>query len=349
QTGGDLHAILRLMLGELRASHLDVSISGAGAGGSDGYTGLRFDPHELAERGALRVAEVVADSPAALALDLAGDPSPVRVGEYLLAVDNAPIPAGTSLDALLSRSVGRRVLLRLAESPASDPRQVALRPTDGASYERLRYRAWVSASKAYVARASGDRLGYVHIPQMSYNAYQQFLADLDAETHSKAGVVVDVRNNGGGHTATFILDVLLRPSVLRSSFRGRRSVDDAHMAGNRVLGRPTVLVTNEHSGSNTEMLSESYRRLGLGPVVGKPTAGAVIWTWSTRLLDGSLLRLPRMRITTPEGEDLEGHGRPVDVDADKPLGEWARGIDRQLDAAVAALLARIEVGSIRAD
>jgi tricorn protease len=300
---------------------------------------------ELAERGALRVADVVPDSPAALALDMAGDAAPVRVGEYLLSVDGTTLAPSVTLDQLLSRSVGRRVVLRLAEAPEGEPREVALRPVDGGSYERLRYRAWVGACKAYVARASGGRLGYVHIPQMSYAAYQQFLADLDAETYGKEGVVIDVRNNGGGHTATFILDVLLRPSILRSSFRGRRSIDDAHLAGNRVLGRPTALVTNEHSGSNTEMLSESYRRLGLGPVVGKPTAGAVIWTWSTRLLDGSLLRLPRMRITTPEGEDLEGRGRPVDVEADKPLGEWARGIDRQLDAAVAALLARIDNGA----
>jgi Tol biopolymer transport system component/C-terminal processing protease CtpA/Prc len=343
QTSGDLHAILRLMLGELRASHLDVSAGGGPSG--DGYMGLRFDPVELAESGALRVADVVPDSPAALALDMTGEPAPVRVGEYLLSVDGTALAPGVTLDQLLSRSVGRRVVLRLAEAPEGEPREAALRPVDGGSYERLRYRAWVGACKAYVARASGGRLGYVHIPQMSYAAYQQFLADLDAETYGKEGVVIDVRNNGGGHTATFILDVLLRPSILRSSFRGRRSIDDAHLAGNRVLGRPTALVTNEHSGSNTEMLSESYRRLGLGPVVGKPTAGAVIWTWSTRLLDGSLLRLPRMRITTPEGEDLEGRGRPVDVEADKPLGEWARGIDRQLDAAVAALLARIDNGA----
>ena len=69
-------------------------------------------------------------------------------------------------------------------------------------------------------------------------------------------------------------------------------------------------MTNEHSGSNTEMLSESYRRLGLGPVVGKPTAGAVIWTWGTRLVDGSLLRLPRMRITTPKVKIWKGAAAP---------------------------------------
>jgi tricorn protease len=153
-------------------------------------------------------------------------------------------------------------------------------------------------------------------------------------------VIVDVRYNGGGHTATFILDVLTRRSSLLSGFRERATLDVGHLAGNRVLNKPTVLITNERSASNTEMLSESYRRLGLGQVVGRPTAGAVIWTYSIRLLDGAMLRLPRLSVVTPEGEDLEGRGRPVDIEVARPLGEWARGRDRQLDAAVSALLGR---------
>jgi C-terminal processing protease CtpA/Prc len=82
--------------------------------------------------------------------------------------------------------------------------------------------------------------------------------------------------------------------------------------------------------------------MGLGPVVGRPTAGAVIWTRSTRLLDGSALQLPRIRVSTPEGEDLEGTGRPVDIDVEQPLGSRARGYDAQLEAAAHALLERID-------
>jgi C-terminal processing protease CtpA/Prc len=318
-----------------------------GGGGQDGYSGLIFDPVEQAAAGRLRVAAVVPDSPATRAVEVGGGAAPVQPGEYLLAVDGVPLGPHTSLDALLQRSVGRRVLLRLGEAPDGRRRDVAIRPVDAHEYGRLRYRAWVAANEAYVHAASSGRLGYVHIEQMSYPAYQQFLADLDAEAHGKEGVVVDVRYNGGGHTATFILDVLLRPSVLRSSFRDRPSTDAGHLAGNRVLGKPTVLLTNEHSGSNTEMLSESYRRLRLGPIVGRPTAGAVIWTWGMRLLDGAGLRLPRLRITTPEGEDLEGSGRPVDLEVERPLGEWAAGIDRQLDAAVRELLRRIDQGEMQ--
>jgi Tol biopolymer transport system component/C-terminal processing protease CtpA/Prc len=336
QTPGELMLVLNLMIGELGASHTGAYWY-SGSAGSHGYTGLLFAPEELAASGLLRVASVVPDSPAALL------PEPPRVGEYLLAVDDTPLEPPASLDELLQRSVGRRLRLRLAATPEGEnTRDLAVRPIDGDDYSYLRYRAWAMANKQYVHRISEGRLGYVHIDEMSYEAYQQFLIDLDTETHSKAGVILDIRYNGGGHISTFILDVLARRNVLRSGFRDRLATDPYHISGNRALHRPTVLVTNESSVSDAEIFTELYRRLGLGRVVGKPTAGRVIGTVSRGLLNGSYLRLPIYSYHTPEGEDLEGTGRTVDIEATRPLGEWSQDRDRQLEAAVRALLELID-------
>jgi len=68
----------------------------------------------------------------------------------------------------------------------------------------------------------------------------------------------------------------------------------------------------------------------------------VIWTFSMRLLDGMQLSVPRFKVATPEGEDLEGTGRAVDLDVPLPIGATARGSDPQIDAAVMALLAQID-------
>jgi tricorn protease len=339
QTRTELWTLLNLMCGELRASH--TGVIGSGNRVLDGYLGLLFDPLEQEATGRLRVAQVVLDSPAALAAQ------PVRQGEYLVAVDGVPLTPETCLDRLLGRTVGRRVMLTLSDAPENgERREVAVRPIDSGSYNDLRYRAWVHANESYVHRISDGRLGYVHIRAMSYEAYLQFLADLDTEAHGKQGIVVDLRFNGGGHIASFILDVLSRRSMTKASYRGRAPLPDAHLAGNRVLDKPTIVVVNEHSGSNTEMFTEAYRRMGLGKVVGRTTAGAVIWTWSQRLLDGSVLRLPRIRVSDLDDADLEGSGRPADIDVDRVLGESARGVDSQLDAAVRALLAQLGHASV---
>lgn len=329
QTTEELHTLINLMVGELRTSHLGSGFYGWES--DDGFIGILFAAEPLLREGKLVVERVLPDGPAALANE------PPRPGEELVAVDGARLSANLSLYKLLLRSAGRRVRLALRAGDGTE-REIVVRPINAHAYQRLRYRDWVAANEQYVHTISRGRLGYVHIEAMSYDAYQQFLVDLDAETHSKAGVIIDVRYNSGGHTATFVLDVLMRRSALRSGFRDLGATDASHLAGNRVLDRPTVLVTNERSASNTEMLSESYRRLRLGKVVGRPTAGAVIWTYSIQLLDGARLSLPRLYVVTPEGEDLEGSGRPVDVEVTRPLGEWANGRDRQLDAAVATLL-----------
>ena len=338
QTNQDLYALINLMIGELRASHLGVSPNGYSSS-QDGHTGIVLDRAEQVATGRLRVAGVIADSPAAVADQGVGVP----IGSYLLAVDGTPITPHTSLDQLMQRTIGRRVRLRIATTAdGADAREIALRPISSDQMSFLAYRAWAYENESYVHRISGGRLGYLHIRSMSYEAYQRFLVDLDVETYEKEGIVIDIRFNSGGHTATFILDVLTRRSMLLSSFRDLPLTYADHLAGNRILNKPTVLVINERSVSNTEMFAETYRRLGIGKVVGRPTAGGVIWTYNERLIDGGNLRIPRLKVVTPEGEDLEGRGRDVDVDVPLPIGQSAPEQDTQLDAAVAILLAQLD-------
>ena len=335
QTPSEVYLLINLMVGELRSSHVGLFRSDTN-GGQDGYLGISLDPAAYLRTGQFRVARVIPDGPAAVAHNGA-----IQPGDVVLAVNGVSLTPDTSLDALLQRTAGRRVILQVA-SPAGEQRDVEVRPVSAEQYDWLRYRAWVLENEQIVHRASDGRIGYVHIRKMSYDAYQQFLTDLDVEMHHKEGLVVDIRFNSGGHTATFMLDVLMRRSVLFSAFRNRSIADSSHIFGNRVLNKPTVLVTNEASSSNAETFSESYRRQGLGKVVGRPTAGAVIGAFIRRLIDGSSLRLPQLRVTTPEGEDLEGRGRPVDIDVPLRLGEWRYGRDAQLEAAVRALLADLD-------
>ena len=77
-------------------------------------------------------------------------------------------------------------------------------------------------------------------------------------------------------------------------------------------------------------------------MVGEPTAGWIIFTGGRRLIDGSSVRLPFIRIQTTSGEDMEGHPRPVDVEVQRALGESETGTDAQLAAAVQTLLAQID-------
>jgi len=213
-----------------------------------------------------------------------------------------------------------------------------VRPVSTGAEKNLLYRQWVEDNRAYVDRISGGKLGYVHLPDMGQGSLNQLYIDLDAQNQSKEGVVVDIRNNNGGFINVYVIDVLARRGYLTMKERGLWNVPARSALGQRALERPTVLVTNQHSLSDAEDMTEGYRTLKLGKVVGEPTAGWIIYTWNAGLFDGTTVRLPRQLILGSDGKNMELNPRPVDVLVTRPIGESLTGKDSQLDRAVRELL-----------
>ena len=334
----ELHRLMNLMLGELNASHLGNRADAGSSGPAAGYLGLRFHRGEYEDLGRLRVTEVVPLGPA----DVTGE---VHPGHYLVAVNGEDVGEETNLQELLLGTVGERVELRVAAEPAGgEVRTVAVKPVSLGTEKGLVYRSWVESRRAYVDRVSDGRLGYVHMPDMGYGSLRQLYLDLDAENRTREGVVVDLRNNNGGFVNVYAIDVFARMGYLRMTIRGGPTTPARTTLGQRALEKPTILVVNQHTLSDGEDFTEGYRELDLGTVVGEPTAGWIIYTWGTGLIDDSYLRLPRTRVVDNRGQTMELNPRPVDVTVERPAGESYTGVDSQLDAAVRELLRQIDGG-----
>jgi len=335
RTGDELRRIISEMLGELNASHLGIGAPpGNAAAPAIGRLGLRFERAEYESRGALRITEVIPLTPAAI--------GNLKPGEYLIAIDGAQVTARANIDEMLAYKINRRVVLSIASSAdGAQKREVVLRPISGAAERALLYRRWVDDNRAYVAKISNGRLGYVHVADMSQGALTQLYVDLDAENQKREGVVIDVRNNNGGFVNVYAIDVLARRSYFTMTPRGFATSPSRTVLGQRALELPTILITNRHTLSDGEDFTEGYRSLHLGKVVGEPTAGWIIYTSGVQLIDGSTLRLPFTRIVANDGTLMEMHPRPVDLAVSKALGESYLGRDSQLEAAAAELLKQL--------
>lgn len=332
RTGDELRRNINLMIGELNASHSGINKAADPAVQvvRAANLGLRFDREAYEAGKGLVVSEVIALGPAALE-------GSIRPGETLLAVNGEQLSAGVNLDKLLRGQAGKRTVLTIADTAGKSRREAVVRPVATTTATGLLYRQWVNDRRAYVDKVSGGQLGYVHIADMSDGSLAQLYIDLDAQNQGKQGVVIDVRNNNGGYVNGHALDVFARRNYLMMTARDRFPVPSRQNLGQRALGLPTVLVTNESSLSDAEDFTEGYRSLGLGKVVGKPTAGWIIFTGGRQLIDGSTVRLPFIRIEDLRGQNMELNPRPVDLDVDRPLGEAG---DAQLDAAVKVLLGK---------
>jgi tricorn protease len=321
-TPDEFRRLMNLMIGELNASHSGANPPRGFIVPATGRIGVRFDRAAYEKDGTLKVSEVLPLSPA--------DVAKIKPGDVITAVERKPV---VNFDELLEYRTGKRTIITLAPG-----RDVIVQPISSGEEKELTYRAWVNANRDYVDRISNHRLGYVHMFDMSFESLQQLFVDLDAENRNRDGVVIDVRNNNGGFVNVYAIDVLARRSYLSMTFRDQPAAPARSILGQRALERPTVLVTNRHSLSDAEDFTEGYRSLGLGKVVGEPTAGWIIYTGDVPLIDGTQLRMPHIRVTDSKGQDMEMNPRPVDVFVQRPIGEGLAGRDSQLDSAVQTLL-----------
>ena len=167
---------------------------------------------------------------------------------------------------------------------------------------------------------------------------ERFEMLLYAEGHNRDGILIDVRNNGGGWTADYMLAMLeTRPHAYTIPRGGGKG----YPQGRRPLyawTKPFAVLINQYSYSNAEIFPHAIKTLKLAKLVGVPTFGAVISTGGTALIDGSFFRIPfRGWYTLPNGVDMELHGAVPDVLVWDQPGDVAAHKDRQLEAAVKTL------------
>ncbi|MFQ5748670.1 MAG: S41 family peptidase, partial [Planctomycetota bacterium] len=215
-------------------------------------------------------------------------------------------------------------------------REVRLRPMAYSGFRQALYKRWTRTNRKRVEEASQGKLGYIHIQGMGTGSLLEFERDLYHAGHGRQGLLIDVRENGGGWTTDMVLAMLM---VRDHAFTIPRGGGRGYPQGRRIFAawtRPVVVLCNENSYSNAEIFSWSIKTLKRGPLVGKQTYGAVISTGGKRLLDGSFVRLPTRGwyVNDGTGTNMEHHGCPPDHPVEILPGDHVRGLDRQLEKAI---------------
>jgi tricorn protease len=181
---------------------------------------------------------------------------------------------------------------------------------------------------------------------MNQGSLDEFERDLYAAARGKAGLLLDVRNNGGGWTTDRVLaSIMARPHAYTVPRGADPEHTDGYPRGRLFIQRYTLpmnLLCNEKSFSNAEILSHAFQTLGRGRLVGEETYGGVISTGGTRLIDGTWVRIPFRGWYLPDGTDMENHGARPDLRVPQTPEDEASGTDRQLRTAVEDLLERLD-------
>ena len=252
------------------------------------------------------------------------------MGDAILAVDGRPVPADSGPGPLLAGTADKPVELRVGPADGGGSRSVVVVPL--LDDMPLRYHDWVAGRRAYVHEASEGRIGYLHVPDMVANGWAQLHRDLRLEVQREA-LIVDVRENRGGHLSQLVVEKLGRTiigwQVSRNGRRAESYPDDAPRG-------PVVAVANEFSGSDGDIVNAAIKTLGIGPVVGVRTWGGVIGIdMRYHLVDGTLVTQPRYATWMRDaGWGVENYGVDPDVEVVMTPQDHAANRDPQLDTAI---------------
>ena len=329
RTNEELEILIERMLGELKASHMGIwglPASGRRPAPETGDLGWTL----AAETdGVYRVEKVVPGGPA--------DKMWIRPGDRVFEIDGKPLGPGADPSRLLAGKAGQQVFVRVGPTPSRDESrllQVAAAPWG--ALRQIEYRNWVQECEERVKRAGGG-LGYIHLRGMMDPDLDQFKKAVAGALAGTEGLILDVRNNGGGHIHQELLDVLTRRPF--GAFFPRGGTKTLQPA--LYYTKPVVVLINERSFSDAEVFPYGFMALKRGLVVGVPTSGGVIGTGSTTLINGATLRMPSVGWFTLEGKNLEGLGVKPDVLVPETPEDLLAGRDPQLAKAVEVLKEQI--------
>ena len=322
--------MLSEMLGELNASHTG---SGYRPQNEDGdrtaALGLIWD---VAYDGdGLRVAEVLAGGPCAKAA------SKIRPGTIVAAIDGVALTPAVDPASALNRKQGKPVLLDLRGDGGAAWQEV-VKPIDLGAEAGLVYERWVERCRAVVEKASGGRVGYVHVRGMDEPSFRRTYAEVLGRHSDAEALVVDTRFNGGGWLHDDLCGFLNGRDYLEVVPRGKKRGDFGSEPFAR-WSRPVVVLIGEGNYSDAHLFPYAFKTLQIGKLVGAPVAGTGTAVWWETLIDPSVyFGIPQVGMMGTDGKYMENQELAPDVLVYDDPKDVAAGTDAQLLEAVKTVL-----------
>ena len=155
-----------------------------------------------------------------------------------------------------------------------------------------------------------DGLGYIQISSFLNNTGIDFAAAVKSlEDQGATGLIIDLRNNGGGlvNAAIGVADVLMDKAtvVYTEDHDHNRSY---YQTTDGKTSLPSVILINEGSASSSEILAAGLQDNGICKVVGTQSFGKGIIQNVEELSDGSAVKLTILQYFTPGGEVIHKVG-----------------------------------------
>lgn len=267
----------------------------------------------------------------------------VRNGDYLVAINGNEVTTSIDFHRYLVGKAGKTVTLHVNRVPSMEgARKVVVRPISNET--QLRYTTWVEENRKKVEKMSDGKIGYMHVPNTSFDGIIGFVKGFYSQT-DKLAWVIDERYNGGGFIPTFFGEYLQRQFV--SVIAPRHGANVPVPSG---LVGPKAMLINEYAGSGGDMFPYLFKKAKLGPLIGTRTWGGLVGIQGgVPLVDGGSVTAPGFGIYDADTGKWMAENTGVDPDIlvdDRP-DLAAKGQDPQLEKALEYLTNELKKSGVK--
>lgn len=186
-----------------------------------------------------------------------------------------------------------------------------------------------------------DGIGYLTLTRFGDDTAQ--LSKQAAAEFKKAGVrgvVVDVRNNGGGllESSVQVAGIWLNNKVVVEERQSGKATDSLKTGTNTILeGIPTIVLINEGSASASEILAGALSDHGAAKLLGEKSFGKGSVQELIDLPSGGKLKVTVARWYTPKGKNIDKEGIKPGIEVKLTEDDFNNNRDPQKDRAIKSL------------
>ena len=138
--------------------------------------------------------------------------------------------------------------------------------------------------------------------------------------------------------ADYYIDSLRRPFISNWAMRYGADLRTPLAA----IQGPKAMIIDETAGSGGDLLPWMFRKLQIGPLIGRRTWGGLVGILGFPvLMDGGTITAPNLAIWTDEGWIVENEGVPPDIEVEQTPADVIAGRDPQLERAIAVVMQQL--------
>ena len=267
------------------------------------------------DNGLINVVSPIDGSPAAKA--------GIRTGDKIISVGGKPYD-GSSIDQAVAAMRGK---------PGTKVDLVVLRGNDEMEFSIIRANIVMQSVRSEVLDGN---IGYIRISSFEERTAEDFKQQLrDMELKRVKGIVIDLRDNGGGlvETSVQIADMLLDEGVVTYT-EDRKGEKEYYRSNAGSTDLPYVILVNGGTASASEILTAAVKDHKAGKIVGTNTYGKGIIQSIEQLPNGDAVKLTIMQYFSPNGNVIHKVGIKPDVEVEELAEDTT---DKQLEKAVELL------------